>query len=64
MKGDMNMKIKAEWVTNNFNNLEMALDCAGRDGEFVKIVYDEISNQFAELMSRGEIKHFLLSIER
>ncbi len=64
MKGDLNMKIRAEWTTNKYRELVMEFDCTDKEADIIKIEYNEISNQLADLLSIGEIKHFLVSIER
>ena len=58
------MKIVAQWTTNKYRELVMEFDCTDKETEFIKCEYTEISNQLADLLSSGEIKHFLVSIER
>ena len=64
MKGELNMKIRAEWTTNKYRELVMEFDCTDKETDIIKIEYNEISNQLADLLRIGEIKHFLVSIER
>lgn len=58
------MKIRAEWTTNKYRELVMEFDCTDKETDMIKIEYNEISNQLADLLRIGEIKHFLVSIER
>ena len=58
------MKIVAHWTTNKYRELVMEFDCTDKETEVVKCEYTEISNQLADLLKIGEIKHFIVSIER
>lgn len=57
------MKIIVQWTTNKYRELVIEFDCTNKETEVVKCEYNEISNQLADLLSAGEIKHFLVSIE-
>lgn len=52
------MKIRAEWTTNKYRELVMEFDCTDKETDMIKIEYNEISNQLADLLGIGEIKHF------
>lgn len=63
MKGDIDMKINVEWVTNEFTNKELIFDYVGKEDEIIKSDFNKISDILVDAMRKGEIKHFLVSIE-